>query len=200
MMKSAMPRTWIVALVPLIIALTGCATTGKVVNSTFVDSRYNVDIRFPDTYSIRPVSDHHSRYRVKAIARNMSSNRRSQTIVPSYGVYVAPKSALQRHANTNEELFSDFVALESLNYCVRLYRVVARPYGEQTLALPNGGSALIRYFNSSVLLPGAATAYGNGMAAFMDQGDYFLKLEYVADSALFDKKEFISILQSINRK
>jgi hypothetical protein len=192
--------TWSLAVGLQILVLTGCATTGRVADNTFRDARHGIRITFPSDYSVKPASDRNSRYRVKAVRRVPPSDKRSEAIVPSYGLYVAPKSALQRRANTNDELFEDFVSLESDNYCARLYRIVARPHGDRTVKLPTGVTALIRHFNSSVLLPGDTTAYGNGMAAFLDGGDCFVKLEYVADSASFDTAEFLGILKSINIK
>lgn len=198
--RPMVPSKRSVTFVLLSVALAGCATTGRVADNTFVDARYHVAIRFPAAYAVKPVADRDSRYRVTAVSRRMPDNRRPQAIAPCYGLYIAPKSALQRRANTNEELFRDFVSLESDNYCVRLHRIVARPQGERTVNLPNGKTALIRHFNSSVLLPHSVTAYGDGMAAFLDQGEFFMKLEYLADSATVDRDEFITVLRSINIK
>lgn len=195
-----MPFKRSVAVTLLSFALAGCATTGRVADHTFHDARHGISITFPDTYAVKPASGRGTRYRATALRRDIPNDGRSQGIAPSYGLYVAPKSALQRRANTNDELFKDFVMQESDNYCVRLHRIVARPIGDRTVKLTNGGSALIRDFNSSVQLPDHGVAYCGGAAAFVDLGSCLVKLEYIADSASVDRDEFISVLRSINIK
>lgn len=180
----------------LIVFFGGCASTGKVVGNKFIDAKYSLSVQFPSLYSVRPYSNPDSRYRVLADYRSLSPNRRSKTIVPSYLLYVEPKDS----TFSDSRMVKRFILVESLNYFIRLYSPEAHQYKERMVVLPNGKSAIIRYFNSSVLLPDFITARGNGMAGFIDWGDCFIKLEYIAERDYFNESEFIEVLQSVNYK
>lgn len=180
----------------LVIAITaallaGCATSGKVVNTQFIDSKYPLSITFPKDYQPKP-SGKNSEERVAAVEYKREMNIISGLILlkPVFVISLFEKKMP----------FEEFIKKNADRHFEPRYYFDKQVEFEENVQIGSRSAHLI-HIVSKVATDGdnIVTIKGNnkGIIGFVDHGDYYSKIEYIANTSKYRKEDFDFVLNNI---
>lgn len=156
------------------VVLLGCASSGQIKGSHFIDDSYGFEIIFPDEYDL-------TMHGAKSIKRVHAMKWRGDMTIKRKPLFVV--SAIDTTAK-----FSHIVKdQKTIHFEPEYYLSCEIEYEESEVF--QGRNAYIVYYKGVAIK--AATA-------FIDFEDYVLKIEYIVDADFFDDEEFTAIIENIS--
>jgi len=178
----------------LIFTISGCATSGIINKTEFVDSIYPFSVKFPVDYELR-LSGKNSSERVSAVRYRKETNiiHGLMLLKPVFVISVFDTTkSFDEFIKINEEKFFD------PRYYFK-YNVIQRKDIET-----NEHPTHLIFFTSAVATAGGEgiSIKGNnlGITGFIHMVDYYIKIEYVANKSNFNQEDFDLVIKSISPK
>jgi len=152
----------------------GCASSGQIKGTRFIDNTYDFEVVFPDEYELTTHGE-------KSIKRVHAMKWRTDMSLKRKPLFVI--SAIDTTAK-----FTDIVEVQKNVHFEPEYYLSCEIEYEESEALKGRDAYIVHYEGVAVK---AATA-------FIKFKNYVLKIEYIVDADFFDEVEFKEIIENIS--
>jgi len=169
----------------------GCATSGSVNKTHYIDSKYPFSVAFPKDYEPRS-SGKNSTERVSAV--------RYQRELDVIGGLILLKPVFVISVFETTQSFSEFIEDKKERFFEPRYYFKYNVVGTKDIKVNECPVHLI-YFTSSVATAGGEgiSIKGNnlGITGFIHLVNYYLKIEYIANKSRFKQEDFDYVLDNL---
>lgn len=178
-------------MVLLLLIFIGCATSGSINKTQFIDAKYPLKVTFPDKYELSSTGKN-STERVSAVYYE-----RELDVV---GGLILLKPVFVVSLFDNNKPFNEFISDNKERFFEPRYYFKYNV--ESTKDVTGKGYPIhLIYFTSSVASAGDGfiSIKGNniGITGFINLNKYYIKIEYIANSSKFKQADFDFVLDNI---
>lgn len=179
------------AVVLLAALLSGCATSGKIVSTQFIDSKYPISITFPKNYKPK-VSGKNSEERVSAVEYKHEVDIISGLMLlkPVFVISIYEKKLP----------FEEFIRKNAEKHFEPIYYFDKQIESVEDIKV-GGRPAHLIYTLSKVATAGdhPISIKGNnkGIVGFLEFKEFYIKVEFIANTSKYRKEDFDFVLNKI---
>lgn len=171
--------------------LAGCATSGKVTDNRFIDSKYPISCTFPKKYEIKTAGENGAE-RVSAV------EYKQETDIVQGLILLKPVFVVSVFDSIKP--FADFIKEQSGKHFEARYYFNYQAKGQQDMEI-RGAPVHLELFTSKVSTAGdyivSIKGDNRGITGFIDHGAFYLKLEYIANTGKYRQEDFQFVLNNI---